>query len=317
MSKILVTRHVGEHAMRILENSGYELIINPEDSEPSREWVLKQLADPAVKAACIMHSQPSDKVDEELIDICNQNLKCISTFSVGYGERDMKRPNSTVADITVMLVLMTLRKVGYGIDLVRRGDVSERLLARANVSQWPQLPWAPFVLCGHSIGHPGLTIGFLGFGRIPQAVVDRLLAFTNKDQPARILYTSSRARDNQDEIDAGFSKRYGVQVKRVEKDELAREADVLIVLCNLNPSTKDLGPVVNSEDLYNALKSRQIWGAGLDVLTGEPNIKPDHPLLHLDNCSADYDTRDKMAELCVRNAIAGATGKALLAEVEE
>ncbi|WWC86383.1 uncharacterized protein L201_001259 [Kwoniella dendrophila CBS 6074] len=74
------------------------------------------------------------------------------------------------------------------------------------------------------------------------------------------------------------------------------------------------GPVVNSDDLYDALKSGQIFGAGLDVLTGEPNVKTDHPLLHLDN--SDYDTRNKMAELCVRNAIQGANGEQLLAEVK-
>ncbi|OCF54208.1 glyoxylate reductase [Kwoniella mangroviensis CBS 10435] len=333
MSKILIdpslthdsTRHVGTHAMSILQGSGYELIVNPQDSEPSREWVLHQIADPQVGAACIMHSQPSDKVDQEFIDACNENLKCVSTFSVGYGVL-----NDAVADITVMLVLMTLRKVGYGINLVKRGE-------------WPQIPWAPFVLCGHSLGHPGLKIGFLGFGRIPQAAVDRLLAFTNKTEPPTIIYTSSRERENQATIDANFTKRWGVDIKRVEKDILASQADVLIVLCDLNPSTKDIvnkdflakmkptsilvnvarGPVVNSDDLHAALKSGQIFGAGLDVLTGEPNIKPDHPLLHLDNCivlphlgSGDFDTRNKMAELCVRNAIQSMKGEPLLAEVK-
>nr|XP_018267043.1 glyoxylate reductase [Kwoniella dejecticola CBS 10117]OBR89201.1 glyoxylate reductase [Kwoniella dejecticola CBS 10117] len=305
MSKILITRHVGDHAMNILKSSGLELIVNPEDAAPSRQWVLKHLADPDVGAACIMHSQPSDKVDEEFVNTCNANLKCVSTFSVGYDHINVKAAhargikightpgvlNDAVADITVMLVLMTLRKVGYGIDLIKRGD-------------WPSLPWAPFVLCGHAISHPGLTIGFLGFGRIPQATVERLLAFTNKTEPANIIYNSSRRRDNQDQIDADFSQKYGIQVRRVEKDQLASQADILIVLCDLNPSTKDLvnkdflakmkpssilvnvarGPVVNSEDLYDALKAGQIFGAGLDVITGEPNIKPDHPLLHLDNC---------------------------------
>lgn len=106
--------------------------------------------------------------------------------------------------------------------------------------QWKQQPWAPFVNCGLSIGHPSLTIGFLGFGRISQATVRRLLAFTNKEQPPRIMYTSSYRRDNQDEIDANFSKTFGVEVRREEKESLASQADILIVLCDLNPSTKDL-----------------------------------------------------------------------------
>ncbi|WVR05999.1 hypothetical protein IAU60_003027 [Kwoniella sp. DSM 27419] len=333
MPKILITRHVGQHAMSILESSGFDLIINPEDAAPSRDWVLTHLKDPEVKAACIMHSQPSDKVDEEFINAANDNLRCVSTFSVGYDHVNVKAAhakgikightpgvlNDAVADITVMLVLMTLRRIGAGIDLIKQG-------------RWPGLPWAPFVNCGQSIGHPSLTIGFLGFGRISQAALERLLVFTHKTERPSIIYNSSRRRDNQEAIDEEFTQRYGVNVARVEKDELATQADILIVLCDLNPSTKDLvnkaflqkmkksailvnvarGPIVNSEDLHEALTTGEIYGAGLDVLTGEPDIKADHPLLHLDNY---VDTRNKMAELCVRNAIAGAKGEPLLAEV--
>jgi hypothetical protein len=44
------------------------------------------------------------------------------------------------------------------------------------------------------------------------------------------------------------------------------------------------GPVVNSEDLAEALEQGEIFGAGLDVITGEPNISPDHPLVKAKNC---------------------------------
>jgi glyoxylate/hydroxypyruvate reductase len=63
--------------------------------------------------------------------------------------------------------------------------------------------------------------------------------------------------------------------------------------------------VVNSDDLADALEQGEIFGAGLDVVTGEPNIGPDHRLVKAKNCvviphmgSADIDTRKKMAELC-------------------
>lgn len=45
------------------------------------------------------------------------------------------------------------------------------------------------------------------------------------------------------------------------------------------------GPVVNEEDLLDALRSRVIAGAGLDVFTTEP-LKPDHPLLTMPNVFA-------------------------------
>lgn len=72
--------------MSTLAATPFELIVNPEDAEPSRAWVLEKIADPDVVAACIMHGQASDKVDAELINAAGENVKCISTFSVGYGE---------------------------------------------------------------------------------------------------------------------------------------------------------------------------------------------------------------------------------------
>lgn len=72
--------------MSLLEATKFELVVNPKDAEPSREWVLENIADPEVVAACIMHGQPSDKVNAELLDRASKNLKVISTFSVGFGE---------------------------------------------------------------------------------------------------------------------------------------------------------------------------------------------------------------------------------------
>ncbi|CAK9784952.1 hypothetical protein CC85DRAFT_283940 [Cutaneotrichosporon oleaginosum] len=344
MPKILVTRNVGHEAMKLLQATPFELVVNPEDAEPSREWVLEKISDPDVVAACIMHGQPSDKVDAELLERAGKGLKVISTFSVGFDHIDVKAANArgikightpgvlsdSVADITTMLVLMTMRRVEEGIALVKSGG-------------WPQLPWAPFVMCGPGMNHPNLTIGFLGFGRISECVVDRLLAFTNKAAPPKIVYNSSRARANQAEIDARFSERWGVDVRRVEKDDVAAQADILIVLCALTPETTGIvdaaflkkmkktavlvnaarGPIVNSDDLSAALDAGELFGAGLDVITGEPHIQPDHPLVLNKRCvviphmgSADYDTRNAMADLCVRNAIAGAEGKPLVAEVK-
>ncbi|WOO78182.1 Glyoxylate reductase/hydroxypyruvate reductase [Vanrija pseudolonga] len=342
--KILITRNVGPEAMAKLEATDFELIVNPVDGEPTRAWVLEKVADPEVIAACIMHGQPSDKVDREFLDAASPNLKVVSTFSVGFDHIDVPYANSkgikightpgvlsnAVADTTVMLVLMTMRRVEEGIRLIKDNE-------------WPNLPWAPFVMCGPAIGHPNLTIGFLGFGRISECVVERLLSFTSKTAPPTILYSNSRARDNQAAIDAEFSSRFGVKVARADKDDVAAKSDIVIVLCSQSPATIYLvnadflkkmkktavlvnaarGPIVNSEDLAAALDAGEIFGAGLDVITGEPKVYADHPLVKHPKCvviphmgSADYDTRNAMADLCVSNAIAGATGQPLIAEVK-
>jgi glyoxylate reductase len=74
------------------------------------------------------------------------------------------------------------------------------------------------------------------------------------------------------------------------------------------------GPVVDQEALYDALKSGEIAGAALDVTVPEP-LPADHPLLTLNNClimphvaSGTFDTRMKMATMCVENVLAALAG---------
>ena len=77
------------------------------------------------------------------------------------------------------------------------------------------------------------------------------------------------------------------------------------------------GPVVDPQALYEALKTKRIFAAGLDVTEPEP-IPLDSPLLTLDNIiiaphigSASEVTRDKMALMAAENLIAGLKGEHL------
>lgn len=113
---------------------------------------------------------------------------------------------------------------------------------------------------------------------------------------------------------------------------LASESDFILITCALTEQTRNLvnadflrrckssayiintarGPIVNSEDLVQAVQLNQIAGAGLDVVDGEPNIGADHPLVkekrivvlpHIG--SATEETRDEMAKQCAQNVLAG------------
>ncbi|GAI08727.1 unnamed protein product, partial [marine sediment metagenome] len=75
------------------------------------------------------------------------------------------------------------------------------------------------------------------------------------------------------------------------------------------------GPVVDQKALYEALKSRQIFAAAIDVTEVEP-IPLDDPLLTLDNiiicphiASASVITRTNMATMAAENLIAGLSGQ--------
>lgn len=89
------------------------------------------------------------------------------------------------------------------------------------------------------------------------------------------------------------------EFKRVDLDELARESDVVFVLAPGGPSTYHVvnteflkgmkktavlvntsrGALVDSDALAKACKEGWIWGAGIDVVEGEPTIPADHPLV--------------------------------------
>ena len=82
------------------------------------------------------------------------------------------------------------------------------------------------------------------------------------------------------------------------------------------------GKVVDTESLYNALKSGVIAAAAIDVVEPEP-IPGDHKLLTLDNititphiASSTVETRDAMALLTAENIVAALDGKEMPAEVK-
>jgi glyoxylate reductase len=135
-----------------------------------------------------------------------------------------------------------------------------------------------------------------------------------------ILYTNRRSNEEAEKI---------LQAKRVSFDELLQQSDVLSVHCTLNPETKGIfnkaafskmkptsifinttrGPVHNEEDLIEALNSKIIWGAGLDVTNPEP-MKPDNPLLEMENVailphigSATIEARSEMSRMAAVNIV--------------
>jgi glyoxylate reductase len=144
----------------------------------------------------------------------------------------------------------------------------------------------------------------------------------------RVLY-HNRSRNEAAERDLG--------AQAVDFDTLLRESDFISVHCDLNPQTRGLfgaeafrrmkptavfvntsrGPVVDEAALVEALRSRTIFAAGLDVTDPEPP-RPDSPLIGLPNlvlvphiASATIDTRNAMAEKCAANLLAGLQGEAL------
>lgn len=138
------------------------------------------------------------------------------------------------------------------------------------------------------------VFGLCGFGRIPKQVAVRAKAF----EMNVIAYDPY--------ISAESMAVFGV--KKVDFETLCKESDVISITLPLNPETKYLfdkkafsmmkpttfiintarGAVINEADLIEALESKKIAGAGLDVVENE-NLPADqilpanHPFNHMDN----------------------------------
>ena len=171
------------------------------------------------------------------------------------------------------------------------------------------------------------VLGVVGMGAIGIATARRAKACGMS-----VIYHS------RSEIDSKIASELGA--KKVSLDELLSGSDVVSIHCPSNESTHHLigapqfkkmkptaflvntarGPIVDEQALVDALKAKEIAGAGLDVFEFEPKIN--EGLLDRDDVvliphlgSATTETRDAMAMLAASNAVAIASGKSPLTPV--
>lgn len=157
----------------------------------------------------------------------------------------------------------------------------------------------------------GKKMGIIGLGntgkataRIAAAFGMQVCAYTSKSQP---------------ELPEG--------IRKMELDEIFRECDIVSLHCPLTPDTKELvnakrlaamkptailintgrGPLVNEQELADALNRGVIAAAGLDVLSSEPPLYT-NPLLTAKNCFitphiawATKEARVRLMDIAVEN----------------
>jgi glyoxylate reductase len=233
-------------------------------------------------------------------------LRIVSNMAVGYDNIDVPAATAhgvlvantpgvlteTTADFAFALLLAAARRVVEGDRLARSAG-------------WPT--WHPSFLLGHDVY--GATLGIIGLGAIGRAVARRARGFA-----MQILYFDSQRRP---ELEAELDARF------VPLDALLQESDFVTLHVPLTGGTRHLigrrelglmkptailintsrGGVVDQEALCEALSSRSIAGAGLDVAEVEP-VPAGDPLLDLDNltltphiASASVATRTRMADM--------------------
>lgn len=303
--------------MKIVVLDGYGL--NPGDLSWESMQALGELEVFDRTSPAELHQRASDA--EALITnktiICAEDMKAlpqlkyIGVLATGYNVVDIDAAKAlgivvtnipaystrSVAQMVFAHLLNITQRVGHYADENNKG----RWTNNADFCYWD----TPLVELD------GKKIGIIGYGNIGQAVAAIATALGMK-----VYVYSSKPQ---------FLLPQGVQ--RMSIDEIFQECDVVSLHCPLTDDTNGMvnstrlnsmkssailintgrGPLVNEQDLADALNNGVIAAAGLDVLSTEPPRK-DNPLLTAKNCFitphiawATKEARIRLMNIAVNN----------------
>ena len=318
--KILVSRKISDGAEEILKQE-FDVTLNLNDKPYPYEELIK-----LVNNYDGLISTSFDKLDKNFFDSLTGRLKVIGNVGVGYDyinsqsakEKNIKVSNTpnvlndAVAEITILLILASSRRIGEAYNLVKTNTWKDH---RPDITK---------LMVGNEV--TGKTLGIIGMGRIGQIVADRARAFNMK-----IIYFNRNKLSKDLEKDAAYYS---------DLKSMLPNCDYVSLHTPATPETKNIinsetlklfpkhsvfinisrGSTVDDDALIDALKNKKIYGAGLDVFNNEPNL--DKRYLELDNCfvlphvgSATHETRLAMSMLAVNNLKCFFSNKPLLSEV--
>jgi glyoxylate reductase len=305
MPTIVTTAALPGRAPEMLGAVG-EVRSGPASGRLAREELLSLVA-----GADVVASMLYDRVDDELLDAAGSQLRGVCNVAVGFDNVDLAACSrrgvvvtntpgvldDATADLAFALILAARRRLGEGERLIRAGR-----------------PWAwglDFMVGGDLRGG---RLGIVGLGGIGSRVAARGRAFG-----MGIAYFSRH----------DSPRAAALEATRLDLDELLATSDIVSLHSPLTPETHHLigprelalmkptatlvntarGAVVDEPALAEALREGVIANAGLDVFEHEPDVDP--ALLDLENVvlvphigSSTTETRDAMAELAAKNAIA-------------
>lgn len=301
---MFVTRPLPIEALEVLRER-CDVEMNTENRVLPKQELLEKMKDRDAILAV------GTAMDEEIFQAVKSHCKIFAAHGVGYDNIDVNAATKhgifvsntpevvtdATADHAWTLILSTARRVLECDQFVRSGKKG----------------WGPTNMIGTQVS--GKTLGIIGGGRIGMAVAQRGKGFNMK-----IIYSDIKP-------SAVFEAAAGGNF--VDKETLLKEADFISIHVPLLPSTRHYisaaelklmkktailvntsrGPVVDEKALVEALRNREIGGAGLDVFEREPELEPG--LKELPNViltphigTATLDTRVAMGTICAQNIFA-------------
>ncbi|MBF0142920.1 MAG: phosphoglycerate dehydrogenase [Magnetococcales bacterium] len=273
MPKVLIADKMSPKAEELFRARGIEVDNKPGMTPEELKEVLHQYDGVAIRSA--------SKLTADIIEKAG-NLKVIGRAGIGVDNVDIAAATKrgiivmntpfgntvTTAEHTVALTLAAARHIGAATASTRQGK------------------WEKSAFMGRELYRK--TLGIIGTGNIGALVVERFLGLK-----MRVLaYDPFISRERADDLGITLAPTL---------DEFWPEIDVLTVHTPLTPKTRHLvnadafrkmkdgvivvncarGGIIDEKALYDALKSRKVFAAALDVFEEEP--ARNNPLFELDN----------------------------------
>ena len=313
--KVIITRKWPAEA-EAQAKEWFDVVLNEDDHKMS----VEELKDAMRNADAVCPTVSDFQINADILGVEGRTCKIVSNFGVGFNNIDTDAAKAAgvvvtntpevltdcTADIAMVLLLSVARRVGEGERLVRN-------------KQWTG--WCPTHMLATKV--TGKKLGFIGFGRIAQAVAQKAHFGFGMQVSFYDPYPPSA------EVIKKFS---ATQLDTVE--DVLKGADFVTLHCpgggsNTNLMNKERlgmmqkhaflintarGDVVDEPALVQALKDGVIAGAGLDVFAKEPTVTED--LLSMENVvllphlgSATTETRVAMGMRSLSNVKAFFEGK--------
>lgn len=259
----------------VFDKYNIELIV-PDVRERMEEADLLKYAGQFDGAIC-----GDDRYTARVIEACAPRLKVISKWGTGIDSLDAsacsrhsvaigRTPNAFTTPVADTVL-------GYMLAFARRQPWMD---AEMKSGKWEKIPGKTLSEC---------TLGVIGVGNIGKAVTRRAKAFGMKVYGNDIV-----------DIDHVFITETGIEITSLHA--LLSNSDFVSINCDLNPTSHHLmnadtfafmkptavlinaarGPIVEEKALIEALQSKRLAGAALDVFEVEP-LPPDSPLMKMDN----------------------------------
>jgi len=264
--RVLIADEVDKECPTRLRAAGFDV---SERFEISAEELIKVVGDYEI---LVVRSRT--KVTREVI-ASGKNLRLIGRVGVGLDTIDTKAAEQKgikvintpqMSTIAVAELVMTMM-----LDLVRGVHLANESMKKG---LWEKKRF-------HGTELNGKTLGVVGLGRIGKAVAERAKSFGMKLLVYDVI------------VDEETLKRFGAE-RSATMENLQKRSDIVTIHVPLLPETRKMinaktlaqfktgaylinasrGEVVDCKDLLDALKSKKLAGAALDVYENEPPKEP-------------------------------------------